>query len=247
MSSAAADSKSLSRYRVLEGSGGSGGMANMGAGKVSDEHLKILATLSQLSQSNSFSSPAQQQQTGQRVQPTPPAAAAPTFHPAAAASTTTTDAAATSFSRADTAVQRLASVHSVHARHPSASAAAHVPPAAADTCTASYVALVAAQHHSAHDHRFTTHQVNVRRAVAFPASRQSLHSQPAPAATAAAGRVGCVVHQPRRTAPPPPDRPPTEHQPAGAVRSAERLPVLSVHTSANSSSYNRSAARCCLG
>ena len=60
--SGVADSKSLSRYRVLEGGGGGGGgVSNGGAARVSDEHLKILATLSQLSQSNGFSSHAQQQ------------------------------------------------------------------------------------------------------------------------------------------------------------------------------------------
>ena len=54
------DPKSLSRYRVLEGVGGVGvgGAPGMGGeGKVSDEQLRVLATLSQLSQSNGFSPP----------------------------------------------------------------------------------------------------------------------------------------------------------------------------------------------
>ena len=59
--SASADSKSLSRYRVLDGSGGGAAVASGGAGRVNDEHLKILATLTQLSQTNGFSSPAQHQ------------------------------------------------------------------------------------------------------------------------------------------------------------------------------------------
>ena len=71
-----ADSKSLSRYRVLEGPAmGGGGGAGMG-GKVSDEHLKILTTLSQLSQTNGFSPPQQQQMSGFNPMPLPP----PTQH-----------------------------------------------------------------------------------------------------------------------------------------------------------------------
>ena len=67
---AGVDSKSLSRYRVLDGAGSGGGLTG-GAGKVSDEHLKILATLTQLSQTNGFSSPAQHQQQPSAFNPLP--------------------------------------------------------------------------------------------------------------------------------------------------------------------------------
>ena len=54
------DPKSLSRYRVLDSNGlPPPQQPSSLPPKVSDEHLKILATLSQLSQTNGFSSPAQ--------------------------------------------------------------------------------------------------------------------------------------------------------------------------------------------